>query len=237
MRRSPADACERALYERGRACRQGPFSRRGKFSSTCIRYSPRFRPLTGPLVTSILSSLLSEAALVARARDAVTRHTRSPPALVAAVLMPAVIAATDEEHRPAPSAHDLVPGGARFHPSSARMERNWIRMSESPRLCAYRPSVSQYRGGPGATGLPHLSFRTPRCTRTSPAGASFSDGNRHPLNVNWPVKRQAQHFAPRYRPDRFLTPLGVGPDCKACPRPYISVPAPPPARLHRALWM
>src|SRR6266568_611790 len=135
----------RTVHVRLRARRRRTLSQNVNFLGSYIRQRLCFRAFVNascvPLVAPILLPFGTEAALVARARQAMAGRAAFLPAVVAAVLLSAIVSSADVEAVRTPGAAQVVEGNARVHPR-ARADRNWTGASGSSRLRAYGPSAA-----------------------------------------------------------------------------------------------
>jgi hypothetical protein len=133
----PAVGHEAARRERHRVIRHRAFSTRRNFLPTYIRQRQSFS-LVGranePFLATVTSAVVPEASLVATAGRAMIRGAPELATPVAAVLLPAVVGATDEERHDAPEARQLVDCNDRVQGSGCDRQK----LGRTPR------SVRQY---------------------------------------------------------------------------------------------
>jgi len=107
--------------------RREAFSTRGNFLDTCIRQRPWFCILGGATKKSLLAtvsfSVIAETSFVACAGRAMARGPALFTAPVAAVLLPVIIRAADEEHVVAPAARQLENGNSRVQGSGCDRQK------------------------------------------------------------------------------------------------------------------
>src|SRR5262249_19654879 len=94
-----------------------------------------------PLIATVLPAFGAKASLVPGARQTVTGRAARPAAAITAVLLAAIVSATDEEPSGAPAALQGVEGNP-VH-SRRRVDGNWTGASGSARLRAYGPFAAR----------------------------------------------------------------------------------------------
>lgn len=133
----PAVGHEAARRERHRVIRHLAFSTRRNFLPTYIRQRQCFSVLgraNEPSLATVTSAVVAEASLVASAGRAMIRGQPKHATPGAAVLLPAVVATTDEERHDAPEARQLVDCNDRVQGSGCDRQK----LGRNPR------SVRQY---------------------------------------------------------------------------------------------